>query len=115
MEIGLLRLDARGGFDEPLDAVLGLDGSGEVAVAVVTRLEEQFPDPGIVLEEAAEPVDLGNGDAAVQVGPDIMRLGRRAVIDIAADVEVEVFLLQAPRRTHPGSISPPPDGCGRRG
>lgn len=39
-------------------------------------------------------VDFCFGDTAVQMGADVLGLGWRSVVDVAADVEVEVVLRQ---------------------
>ena len=38
-----------------------------------------------------EGVDFGDRNAAVQVGPDVVRLGRRGVVDVTADVAVVIL------------------------
>src|ERR1035441_2103467 len=46
--------------------------------------------------------DLCLGDAAVQVGADVLRLRGRRVVDVAADVEVEVVVRQLGNAHHVG-------------
>jgi hypothetical protein len=67
--------------------------AGEVDVGFVLGAgrEETVAQAGVVLPEAGEGLDLGGGDAAVEVGAHVVRLGRRGVVDVAADVAVEIF------------------------
>ena len=91
MEGGVLGHRAVGRLDEGLDGALARDGGGEVEVAVVPGLEEEDPDPGVIVEVAPQGIDLDDGNAAVEVSPDVVRLRGRAVIDVAPDVEIEVL------------------------
>ena len=110
-------LACRPGADSMTDLMSSFDCDrrGEVAVAGVPVPEEQGPHAGVVGEVAGKLVDLGDGDAAVQVSPHVVRLRRRAVIDVAADVEVEVFPLQFVDRNQAGVLVELLAGCGRPG
>src|SRR5690606_6674419 len=55
------------------------------------RSEEALAQTGIVGPGAGEGVDLGGGHAAVEVGAHVVGLGRRSVVDVAADVAVVVL------------------------
>ena len=44
--------------------------------------EEEIPHPRIARPKRPQAVHLGRGDAAVQVGADVVRLGRWAVVHV---------------------------------
>jgi len=75
-------------LDGRLDPVLGVDRFGEVAVRAIAIGEEPIFDPGIIVEVGAEGLDFVAREAALEVRANVVRLGRRGVVDVAADVEI---------------------------
>jgi hypothetical protein len=73
------------GGGPPLPRSFSCEGSGKVSY------EAAFAQAGVVLPEVGEGIDLAYGHAAVQVGAHVVGLGRRGVVDVAADVAVVVF------------------------
>ena len=72
--------------------------SGEVGIPDAMRCcgtghEDAFAQARVVLPEVAQGIDLSDGYAAVQMCAHVVRLGRRGVVHIAADVAVVVFRL----------------------
>lgn len=103
----MLGLQAGGRLDGGFDVVFRCDRCDEVAVgrALLPVLflrdgqecpsyEKEILHAFVVGKELGKLVDLGDRDAAVEMRPHIMRFGRRTVIDVTANVEVELFLLQ---------------------
>jgi hypothetical protein len=79
--------------DERCDGAALGDRGGEVAVRRIVgpRHEQPLAQVRIVGPVAAERIDLPRRHAAVDVGAHVVRLGRRGVVDKAADVAVVVL------------------------
>jgi hypothetical protein len=78
-----------------------LSGEGEVAGPVGWGEQGHHVD-AICLEADLVVIYLGYRDSAVEMGADILRLGWGSVVDVAADVEVEVVLGQFGDVDHAG-------------
>ena len=74
-------------------AVGDLGGEVEVGVGAGPRLKATLAELGIVRPEVLEGVDLALRHATVQMGAHVVGLRRRRVVDVAADVAVEVLAL----------------------
>ena len=75
---------------EILQVWLRGDRGGEVVVVGVTLDEDVHRVEAVRSEEVRLVGDLALGDTANEVGAHVLRLGRRCVVGVAADIEVDV-------------------------
>ena len=105
--------------DKPGNRAFVTDVFGKIKIAVIPAIRRScafphckaiLPQARIVAPEMFQGIDLNNGHPAMQMGSHIMGLGRRRIIDIAADIAVVVFRGYL-RHRHPagigGNIRPP--------
>ena len=120
-ELGLALLHAGVLGDVVGDGALVLEGEGEISVGDlclclclsfslpfdrlrangILRMasgEAALTQAGVVLPEVAQGVHLAHRRAAVQVVAHVVRLGRRGVVYVAADIAVAVFGLDLGHR-----------------
>ena len=74
----------------------GLDGRlvhGEIEVAGAVVLEQGLPELRADVPVALERIDIGGGDAALQVALDVLEVLGLLAVDVARQVEVELVLL----------------------
>ena len=86
----------------------GLDGRllhGEIEVAGAVVLEQRLPELRADVPVALERIDIGGGDAALQVALDVLDVLGLLAVDVAREVEVELVLLDLLERRPCGSIS----------
>ena len=81
----------------------GLDGRllhGEIEVAGAVLLEQGVPELRADGPVALERIDIGDGDAALQVARDVLQVLGRLAVDVARQVEVELVLLDLLEADH---------------
>ena len=81
----------------------GLDGRllhGEVDVAGAAGLEQSLPELRADGPVPLQSINIGDGDAALQVALDVLQVLGRLAVDVARQVEVELVLLDLLEADH---------------
>ena len=77
---------------------------GEVEIAGTVGLEQRFAQLRADRPVRLERIDIGGGNAALQMPVDVLDILGRLAVDVARQVEVEVVLLDLLERDHAGVI-----------
>ena len=90
--------------NQPGNVPSGSDCIGKVAILWITRARGKavLSQTGIVAPEPLQCIDLRRRYAAVDMRANVLRFGRRRVVDIATDVAIVVLALDLAARHHAG-------------